>query len=124
MLIIQNRSQLPLITDPDILKLVTLRLTQLGSTLPTPMIIMEPGDSLSSIEKEIGFSILTNLLDDITYPDPDFMLSCEILEDHGECYEMVFILGDGDDAIVIFIPKIGVDAALLSMCAQYAVSVN
>lgn len=124
MLIIQNRSQLPLITDPDIHKLVTLRLTQLGSTLPTPMIIIEPGDSLSSIEKEIGFSILTNLLDDISYPDPDFMPSCEVLEDHGECYEMVFILGDGDDAIVIFIPKIGVDAALLSMCAQYAVSVN
>jgi len=88
------------------------------------MIIIELGDSLSSIEKEIGFSILTNLLDDITYPDPDFMPSCEVLEDHGECYEMVFILGDGDDAIVIFIPKIGVDAALLSMCAQYAVSVN
>jgi hypothetical protein len=124
MLIIQNRSQLHHITDPDIHKLVTQRLCQLGSTLPTPMIIMEPGDSLSSIEKEIGFSILTNLLDDITYPDPDFMPSCEALEDHGDCYEMVFILGDGDDAIVIFIPKIGVDAALLSMCAQYAVSVN
>jgi hypothetical protein len=124
MLIFQNPSQLHHIIDPDIHKLVTLRLTQLGSTLPTPMIIIEPGDSLSSIEKEIGFPILTNLLDDITYPDPDFMPSCEVLEDHGECYEMVFILGDGDDAIVIFIPKIGVDAALLSMCAQYAVSVN
>jgi len=124
MLIFQNPSQLHHIIDPDIHKLVTLRLTQLGSTLPTPMIIIEPGDSLSSIEKEIGFPILTNLLDDISYPDPDFMPSCEVLEDHGECYEMVFILGDGDDAIVIFIPKIGVDAALLSMCAQYAVSVN
>ena len=124
MLIIQNRSQLPLITDPDIHKLVTLRLTQLGSTLPTPMIIMEPGDSLSSIEKEIGFPILTNLFDDTTYPDPDFIPFCEVLEDHGGCYEMVFILSDGDEAVEIFIPKIGVDAALLSMCAQYAVSVN
>ena len=124
MLIIQNRSQLPLITDPDIHKLVTQRLCQLDSTLPMPMIIMEPGDSLSSIEKEIGFPILTNLFDDISYPDPDFMPSCEVLEDHGGCYEMVFILSDGDDAIVIFIPKIVVDAALLSMCAQYVLSVN
>ena len=124
MLIIHNRSQLPLITDPDILKLVTQRLCQLDSTLPTPMIIMEPGDSLSSIEKEIGFSILTNLLDNITYPDPDFMPSCEALEDHGGCYEMLFIFGDGEEAVEIFIPKIGVDADLLSMCAQYAVSVN
>ena len=120
MLKIQNPSQLPLITDPDILKLVTLRLSQLGSTLTAPMIIMEPGDSLSDIEKEIGFPILTNLFDDISYPDPDFMPSCEVLEDHGGCYEMLYILGDGDEAVEIFIPKTGVDAALLSMCADFS----
>jgi hypothetical protein len=120
MFIIQKPSQLHHITDPDILKLVTLRLSQLGSTLTAPMIIMEPGDSLSDIEKEIGFPILTNLLDDITYPDPDFMPSCEVLEDHGGCYEMVFILGDGEEAIEIFIPKTGVDTALLSMCADFS----
>ena len=120
MLIIQNRSQLHLITDPDILKLVTLRLAQLESNIPSPMIIVEPGDSLSSIEKEIGFPILTNLLDDITYPDPDYMPSCEALEDHGGCYEMLFILGDGEEAVEIFIPKTGVDASLLSMCADFS----
>ena len=124
MLIIQNASQLPLIIDPDILKLVTLRLAQLGSTLPTPMIIMQTGDSLSDIEKEIGFPILTNLFDDISYPDPDFVPSCEALEDHGGCYEMLFILGDGDEAVEIFIPKTGIDPLLLSMCADFAVMVH
>ncbi len=124
MLIIQNRSQLHHITDPDIRKLLTLRLSQLGSTLTAPMIIMEPGDSLSDIEKEIGFSILTNLFDDVRYPDPDFMPSCESLEDHGGCYEMLFILGDGDEALEIFIPKTGIDPSLLSMCADFAVIVH
>jgi hypothetical protein len=124
MLIIQNRSQLSLITDPDIHKLVTLRLAQLESTLPSPMIIVEPGDSLSSIEEEIGFPILTNLFDDISYPDPDFMPSCEALEDHGGCYEMLFILGDGDEAVEIFIPKTVVDPSLLAMCADFVVMVN
>ena len=124
MLIIQNRSQLHHIIHPDIHKLVTLRLTQLGPTLPTPMIIIEPKDSLSDIEKEIGFTILTNLFDDITYPDPDFMPSCEALEDHGGCYEMLFILGDGDEAVEIFIPKTGIDPLLLSMCALFADSVH
>ena len=85
------------------------------------MIIMEPGDSLSDIEKEIGFPILTNLFDDISYPDPDFMPSCEALEDHGGCYEMLFIFGDGDEAVEIFIPKHGVDNELLAMCSQFAV---
>ena len=120
MLKIRNRSQLNTITDPDIRKLVTFRLSQLGSTLPTPMIIIEPGDSLSDIEEEIGFSIVTNLFDDISYPDPDFVPSCEALEDHGGFYEMLFILGDGDDAVEIFTPKHGVDTALLSMCADFS----
>ena len=120
MLIIHNRSQLPLIINPDIHKLITLRLAQLDTILSTPMIIIEAGDSLSDIEKELGFPILTNLFDDISYPDPDFVPSCEVLEDHGGCYEMLFILGDGDDAIVIFIPKNGVDASLLSMCADFS----
>ena len=120
MLKIQNRSQLNTIIDQNILKLVTLRLAQLGSTLPTPIIIVEPGDCLSDIEEEIGFSILTNLFDDICYPDPEFMPSCEVLEDHGGCYEMLFILGDGEEAVEIFIPKTGVDASLLSMCADFS----
>ena len=124
MLKIQNRSQLNTIIDQNILKLVTLRLAQLGSTLPTPIIIVEPGDCLSDIEEEIGFSILTNLFDDICYPDPEFMPSCEVLEDHGGCYEMLFILGDGDDAIEVFIPKTGVDSLLLAMCARFAVMVH
>ena len=124
MLIIQNRSQLHHIIHPDIHKLVTLRLAQLGSTLTARMIIMQTGDSLSSIEEEIGFSILTNLFDDICYPDPDFVPSCEALEDHGGCYEMLFILSDGEDALEIFIPKIGVENDLLAMCSQFAVVLN
>ena len=120
MLIIQNRSQLHHIIHPDIHKLVTLRLSQLGSTLTAPMIIMQTGDSLSSIEEEIGFSILTNLFDDICYPDPEFMPSCEVLEDHGGCYEMLFLFSDGEEAIEIFIPKTGVDTSLLSMCADFS----
>ena len=124
MLKIQNRSQLNIITDPDILKPVSLRLTQLDSILTAPMIIMEPRDSLSDIEKELGFPILTNLFDDISYPDPDFIPFCEALEDHGDFYEMLFILGDGEEAIEIFIPKTGVDSELLSMCADFAVKVH
>ena len=120
MLKIRNPSQLNTIIDTDIHKLVTLRLAQLGSTLTAPMIIMQTGDSLSDIEKEIGFPILTNLFDDISYPDPDFVPSCEALEDHGGCYEMLFIFCDGEEAVEIFIPKNGVDASLLSMCADFS----
>lgn len=121
MLIIQTLSQINSIIDPDIHKLVILRLAQLDSNLPVRMIIVQPGDTLLDIEKEMGFPILTNLFDDISYPYPDFIPSCEALEDYGGCYEMLFILGDGDDAVEIFIPKTGVDPLLLSMCSRFAI---
>ncbi len=124
MLILKSPSSFDSITDPDILKLVKLRHYQLGDEMFGSMIIIEAGDSLSDIEEEIGFSILTNLFDDVRYPDPDFVPSCEALEDHGNFYEMVLILSDGDDAIEIFIPKHGVDPLLLAMCSQFAVMLN
>ena len=117
MLILKDRFLINSITDPDILKLVKLRHDQMGDEMFDSVIIVEAGDSLSSIEKEIGFSILTNLFDDVRYPDPDFVPCFEVLEDHGGCYEMLFLFSDGDDAVEIFIPKAGVDPLLLSMCS-------
>ena len=121
MLILKPPSSFDSITAPDILRLVKLRHSQLGYEMFGSVIIIEAGDSLSDIEEEIGFSILTNLFDDVRYPDPDFVPCFEVLEDHGTFYEMVFILSEGDDAIEIFIPKTGVDQLLLAMCSQFAV---
>ena len=123
MLQIQNLSQLDLITDPDILKLVKLRHSQLGDEMFGSAIIIKAGDSISDIEEEIGFFIMTNFFDGVRYSDPDFVPCFEVLEDHGGCYEMLFLFSDGDDAIEIFIPKTGVDNELLAMCAQFSVSV-
>jgi hypothetical protein len=121
MLILKSSALFDSITDPDILRLVKLRHSQLGYEMFGSVIIIEAGDSISCIEEEISFSILTNLFDDVRYPDPDFVPCFEVLEDHGAFYEMVFILSDGDDAIEIFIPKTGVDQLLLAMCSQFAV---
>ena len=125
MLILKSPSSFDSITDPDILSLVKLRHVQLGDELFGSVIIVEAGDSLSDIEEEIGFSILTNLFDDVRYPDPDFVPCFEAMEDHGAFYEMVFILSDGDDGTVeIFIPKTVVGNDLLAMCSQFAVVLN
>ena len=122
MLILKDQFLINSITDPDIHKLVKLRHVQLGDKLFGSVIIVEAGDGVSDIEKEIGFSILTNLFDDVRYPDPDFVPCFEAMEDHGTFYEILFIFGDGDDGTVeIFIPKVGVDPLLLSMCSQFAV---
>ena len=123
MLKILTMPQLNLVTDADIQDLLRLRFDQLDMNVS--MFIVEPGDSISYIEEEIGFSILTNLFDDVCFPDPDFVPCFEALEDHGGCYEMLFLFSDGDDdAIEIFIPKAGVDPLLLAMCSQFAVVLN
>ena len=125
MLILKSPSSFDFITDPDILRLVKLRHSQLGDEMFGSLIIVEIGDTVEDIEKEIGFSILTNLFDDVRYPDPDFVPCFEVLEDHGTFYEILFIFGDGDDGTVeIFIPKVGVDPLLLAMCSQFAVVLN
>ena len=124
MLILKSPSSFDSITDSNILKLVKLRHDQLGDNMFGSVIIIETGDTVEDIEKEIGFSILTNLFDDVRFPDHDFVPYFEVLEDHGSCYEMLFILSDGDDAIEIFIPKVGVDNDLLAMCSQFAVVLN
>ena len=125
MLILKSPSSFDSITDHDILKLVKLRHDQLGDALFDSVIIIETGDTVEDIENEIGFFVMTNLFDDVRYPDPDFVPCFEVLEDHGGCYEMVFIFGDGDDgAVELFIPKVGVDPLLLSMCFQFAVVLN
>ena len=124
MLILKSPSSFDSITAPNILKLIKLRHDQLGDEMFGSLIIVEVGDSLSDIEQEIGFSIMTNLFDDVRYPDTDFVPFFEALEDHGGCYEMLILFSDGDDAIEIFIPKDGVDPLLLSMCSQFAVVLN
>ncbi|MEY3759411.1 MAG: hypothetical protein RIR39_902 [Pseudomonadota bacterium] len=123
MLKILTMSQLNLVTDADILDLLRLRFDQLDMNVT--MFIVEPGDTVEDIEEEIGFPILTNLFEDVSFPDPDFVPFSEALEDHGGCYEMLFLFSDGDDdAIEIFIPKAGVDPLLLAMCSQFAVVLN
>ena len=125
MLILKPPSSFESITDLDILKLIKLRHDQLGDEMFGSVIIIEAGDSLSEIEQEIGFSILTNLFEDVRYPDPDFVPCFEAMEDHGNFYEILFLFSDGDDGTVeIFIPKVGVDPLLLAMCSQFAVVLN
>lgn len=75
------------------------------------MIVVEAGDSVRDLEEESGC--------------PLFGAACpcfEVLEELDSCYEMVFVPGDGDFGIVIFIPKLaGIDPDLLAVCAEYAV---
>ena len=55
MLILKSPPSIDSITDPNILKLVKMRHDQLGDEMFDSVIILESCDSISDIEKEIGF---------------------------------------------------------------------
>jgi hypothetical protein len=83
------------------------------------MTVVEPPDALSAIETEVGFPVLTNLIDGTRFGDPDFTPSWEWIEDHGGWFELVFILTDDGFAHVLFVEdREGVDADLLAACRQ------
>ena len=128
MIILHGPSLIHRIADPSIRNLVSQRFSQILSGTPYDydqhgyMIIVESGDSIESLESETCCSIIHNAFDGTHFGDSDFTPCFEVLEDHGNCYEMLFILNDEGFAIDIFIPKhSGINAELLALCAEYAV---
>ena len=115
------------ISDPDIRRLVEERFDQVlngdeyDPDIHGVMIVVEPGDTLDSLERESGVSIASNAFDDARWPDPDFVCCCEYLEEHSPCYEMMFLFSDDGAGVNIFVPKLGADAEILALCARFAV---
>jgi len=85
------------------------------------MLVVEPGDTVEAIERESGCPMLRNTFDDARFGDPEFTPAAEVIEEHSNCYELVFIFSD-DGGVEIFVPKVdGIDPELLAMCRQFAV---
>ena len=128
MLILNDLALINRIADPSIRALVSYRFDQIlsGESYDYDqhgyMIIVEPGDSIESLESETCCSIIHNAFDDTHYGQVDFTPCFEALEEHSHCFEMLFILNDEGFAIDIFIPKhSGIDPQLLALCTEYAV---
>ncbi|MBK7491512.1 MAG: hypothetical protein IPI17_05440 [Nitrosomonas sp.] len=128
MIILRGPSLIHRIADPSIRALASHRFSQILSGEPYDydrhgyMIVIDPGDSIESLESETCCSIIHNALDGTHFGDSDFTPSFEALEEHNYCFEMLFILNDEGFAIDIFIPKhSGIDLQLLALCTEYAV---
>lgn len=114
------------ISDPVIRQLVRQRIDDLGGDKFNAaelgfFLVVEPGDSLGSINAQIGFNIQANRCTGIRFGAPGFTPSFEFVEEIGNCFDMVFVISDDGFGIEVFIPKTdGVDPDLLVMCASFA----
>lgn len=86
-------------------------------------LVVEPGDGLATINAQLGFDILANRFSGIRFDQPGYTQSFEVLDEHANWFEMVFIISDDGYGIEVFIPKSGVDPELLAMCQKYAMPV-
>jgi hypothetical protein len=128
MLVLRDPAAIAAITDPELRILLQQRLTALCQDGPDDpdvcgyFIVVEDGDMLGVLDKQLGFPVLTNRFDGKRYGEEGFKGCWEILEEHGNWYEFVFVLSDDGYGVLVFVPKTGeVDPALLAMCRQYAV---
>ena len=84
------------------------------------IIVVEPGDSLATVDAQLDFPILTNRFDGTRFGPPDFTPSWDALEGHANWYELVFVMSDDGFGLEVFIPKHPeVPPELLDMCAMY-----
>ena len=127
MLFIRGPDEVRRIDDTDVRKLVELRFLEIVDGEPYDaavhgeMIVVEPGDDGVSLEKHTGYPILTNPFDECRFGEPDFVPIAECIEEHPSCFELLFLFSDDGAGVNVFIPKSpGIDAELLSLCAQFA----
>ena len=120
MLLLDESQTLP---QPGLQRLLNQRYQQCGSL--HGFVLVEPGDTSDALEQALGQCIVTSLFGEVCFPHDDYVPSFEVIEDHGDGYEMVFITDDDTGSTVLFIPKsLGMDADLLSLCQAFAVTSN
>jgi hypothetical protein len=126
MLVVASHTSLASIQDPDLRQLIWLRITQLADDdVYDPerhgeLFVVEPGDQTHDVEVAVDFPITTNVIDGARYGDPEFAPLWDVIEEHMTCFEIVFAVNDSGFAV--FVPKqYGVDATLLSLCAEFSV---
>ncbi len=70
------------------------------------VLVVEPGDTIASIEAQLGFSILDN--------------RHEFIQEYANWFELVYILGQDGYGLEVFVPK-SIDLPdLLAMCIEQA----
>lgn len=128
MLVVRSLEEAAHIEVSEIQTLVRRRIAALSEDEPydpetmANFVVLQPGDTTAAVNERLGFDILTNRVTGIRFDEAGFHCSFEVLEEHGSCYEILFILCDDGYGIDVFVPKLdGLPTDLLAMCACYAV---
>lgn len=99
------------VKDTELSDLINLRIKELTeyevndlSSL-IKILVLEPSDILTTVDAELGFSLLDR--------------QCDAAESHGEWFELTLVLSDDGFGVVIYVPKhAALDPLLMAYCAS------
>ncbi len=87
----------------------------------THLLIVDAGDTEEQIVEAVGFSPLTNALNNSRFGSAGFEPQFDWLSDLGGHFELIQAVGNDGFAFHIFLPdREGIDPELLSFCRAYA----
>lgn len=84
-------------------------------------LIVQPGDTLAAVNAALGFPIDENFVDGARFGEPDFCPSWEWLIDHGDLFELAFVLSDAGFGWAVVVPnRPDIDEYLIRLCLEFA----
>lgn len=125
MQIIRNPTDTATITDPELKALVEKTIAALSEDYPYDpdelgyFVLVEPGDTIATINAQIGFDILSNRWTGIRFDQPGYTQAFEILDEHAGYYELVFLIDDSGYGVALLFSKTIDIPELLAMCQLY-----
>lgn len=112
--------------DAELKRLLALRRDQLlahdGYDLGelAHFVVVEPLDTLASIEGVVGVPLSANLVDGSKLGDLGFTANFEYVACHGTWFEAVMILSDDGFGVVLFVPdRPDIDASLIELVGKH-----
>jgi len=115
-----TRAALTLPIDPGLRALLSTRIIHYaaaGLASATHILVIQPGDTESAIEREIGFYPTTNIINGVRSGSAAFHPFWDWLQDLGGWFEMIVTIGDSGFAYILLIQDAdGVDPELRNLC--------
>jgi hypothetical protein len=88
---------------------------------PSCVIVVEAGDLLPDLNRELGFDVLTARTE-CRFDEDGYAPTFEVIEEHSTLFEIVFVFSDYGDGAIVLVPKWeGIDSDLLAMCRMHSV---
>lgn len=130
MIVLREPGDVAGVAHPLVQRLAALRFSQIGRPGDNDryghMIVVEPGDSIEQLERELGLPILRSLIDDTVFGQSNFSPCFETPEEHSDehgniVFELLFITHEDGAGSTLLIPQVeGISGDLLAVCQAYS----